>query len=230
MTERAPRVLPYLLVKRIDPRLPNTWGHWWVEMDGEESYGWWPTPCPMGWRGAMLGSRGVLNGIGTTNSGTPTRDAYHGEEPDHWFHPTLVADKTDEQVRAEIRAFARSFRGGFRWQWWWLREPAENCRTFQQEMFETVGLFEEPQYLYTQGSGCPFMYPFRVTKWRVVDTVAAALAAFRDCLPFLRPMARPGGGTELAMTNPKDRAKAKSRGVLVSDRGGAPDREDITTP
>ena len=174
--EAVPRVLGFAVVKRIDPRLPNTWGHWWIELDGQESYGWWPTPCPMGWRGALLGSRGCLNGMDTTDGGSATRDAYHGDEPDHWFHPTLVVAKSDDQVRAEIRAFAHSYVGGFRWQWWWLREPAQNCRTFQQEMFEAAGLFEEPEYLYTQGPGCPFMFQFRRVKWRVLDLLAAVFS------------------------------------------------------
>src|SRR6266849_4709214 len=79
--EAVPRVLTWAVVKRIDPRLPNTWGHWWIELDGQESYGWWPTPCPMGWRGALSGSRGCLNGMDGTGGGSATRDAYHGDEP-----------------------------------------------------------------------------------------------------------------------------------------------------
>lgn len=177
--EAVPRVLRWAVVKRIDPRLPNTWGHWWIELDGQESYGWWPTPCPMGWRGAMLGSRGCLNGMGAGTEGTATRDAYHGDEPDHSFHPTLVLAKSDDQLRADIRAFAHSYVGGFRWQWWWLKGPAQNCRTFQQEMFETVGLFEEPDYLYTQGPGCPFMFQLRRVKWRVLDFFASAFERVR---------------------------------------------------
>ena len=187
----VPRVLTFAVVKRIDPRLPNTWGHWWIELDGEESYGWWPTPCPMGVRGAAFGTRGCLNGIGTTDGGTRTRDAYHGDEPDHWFHPTLVVAKSDEQVRAEIRAFAQSYAGGFRWQWWWLRQPAENCRTFQQDMFDAVGLFEEPEYLHTQGPGCPFMFQFRRVRWRAEDLVAAAVGRLRQPSGRPRPWGEP---------------------------------------
>jgi hypothetical protein len=230
--EPFPRVLTWAVVKRIDPRLLNTWGHWWIELDDDESYGWWPSPCPMGWRGAMLGSGGCLNGIDGDNSGTPTRDAYHGDEPDHWFHPTLIANKSDDQVCAEIRAFAHSYRGGFRWQWWWLREPADNCRTFQDRMFAAVGLFEEPEYLYTRGSGCPFMYPFRRVEWRISDAIADAVARVRrwSPRPLLRGIPRgapevadertiaakrDSGASQLPLTDPRARARARIRGTLL---------------
>jgi hypothetical protein len=224
-------VLTFAVVKRIDPRLLNTWGHWWIELDGEESYGWWPSPCPMGWRGAMLGSGGCLNGIDGDIGGTPTRDAYHGEEPDHWFHPTLVVPKSDDQVRAEIRAFAHSYVGGFRWQWWWLREPAENCRTFQDEMFEAVGLYEDPEYLYTRGSGCPFMYPFRRVKWTAIDGIAAAFERVRSWRPTYRPRhgeravgaeGRPEAAPPL-LTDPRARARARIRGTLLPGQSESAD-------
>jgi hypothetical protein len=227
----VPRILTFAVVKRIDPRLPNTWGHWWIELDGEESYGWWPTPCPMGWRGALFGSRGVLNGMDTTNGGTAMRDAYHGDEPDHWFHPTLIVDKSDDQVRAEIRAFAHRYVGGFRWQWWWLRQPAENCRTFEDTMFEAVGLFEEPEYLYTRGSGCPFMYPFRQVKWRTIDIVASVAARVRNWSPARQQRSRdrtlgaprrPGDPTP-SLTSPRARARARIRGTLQPDQGESAD-------
>ncbi len=178
-TDVVPRVLPFVAIKRIDARLPSTWGHWWVEVDGRESYGWWPLPCPLGVGRVITGSRGTLNGLGTATAGTPTRDPYHGDEPDHCFHPTLVVAKSDDQVRADIRAFAHGYVGGFRWAWWWLRKPAESCRTFQWALFEAVGLVEEPEYLYTHGPGCPFMYPFRSVKWRAQDILAAAAARVR---------------------------------------------------
>ena len=221
----VPRVLGFVLVKRIDPRLPNTWGHWWIELNGEESYGWWPDPCPMGWRGALLGTGGVLNGIGTTDGASTTRDAYHGDEPDHWFHPTLLADKSDDEVCADIRAFAHSYRGGFRWQWWWLRQPGENCRTFQDELFDAVGLVEQPDHLYTRGPGCPFMYPFRRVKWRTIDTIADTVARLRRRAPFHRPLhglvgraprTRRAGQhacDDLALADPKARAQARIRGM-----------------
>ena len=225
----APRVLEFAVVKRIDPRLPNTWGHWWIELNAEESYGWWPDPCPMGWRGALLGTGGVLNGIGTSDGGSPTRDAYHGDEPDHWFHPTLLADRSDAQVCADIRAFAHSYRGGFRWQWWWLRQPGENCRTFQDELFATVGLREEPDFLYTRGAGCPFMYPFRQVKWRSIDTVANTVVRVRG---YVHPASRgrheaadaddttPWRHQRTSGTPPLADAKARARAKIRGTRTG----------
>ena len=237
---RAPqpvaRVLEFAVVKRIDPRLPNTWGHWWIELNGTESYGWWPNPCPMGWRGALLGTGGVLNGIGTTDGGTSTRDAYHGDEPDHWFHPTLLADKSDEQVCADIRAFAQRYHGGFRWQWWWLRQPGENCRTFQDELFASVGLREEADFLYTRGAGCPFMYPFRCVKWRSVDALADAVARVRGCADAAcgephddagRGDATGGrgrhNGDDRSLADAKARARAKIRETVTLRRAGSID-------
>ena len=226
----VPRVLTWAVVKRIDPRLWDTWGHWWIEF-GEESYGWWPTPCPMGWRGAMLGTSGVLNGIGMSNGGTPTRDAYHGEEPDHQFHPAVIVDKSDDQIRADIRAFAHSYVGGFRWQWWWLRQGAENCRTFQDEMFQAAGLFEDREYLYTRGSGCPFMFPLRRAKWEIIDGLGGAMARTRSRLHLGRGASKDVAGTvgrefqpdadSLALTDPKARARARIKGTLLPDRADA---------
>jgi len=238
--EQAPRVLTFAVVKRIDPRLPNTWGHWWIELNGDESYGWWPNPCPMGWRGALLGTGGVLNGIGTTDGATSTRDAYHGDEPDHWFHPTLLVDKSDDHVCADIRAFAHSYRGGFRWQWWWLRQPGENCRTFQDELFQAVGLLEEADHLHTRGAGCPFMYPFRRVKWRSIDAVANTVARARRWSAAKRRRGRSHDDGDRAgdanrperrrgcdppsLTNAKARAQAKIRGTRSSERAQSIDR------
>ncbi len=137
-------------------------------------------------------------------------------------------------MRAEIRAFAVSYVGGFCWQWWWLRQPAENCRTFQQGMFEAVGLFEEPEYLYTQGSGCPFMYPFRRVRWRIQDLLAAAVTPMRWWSPAHRRRSGLRVATDLAdgtveakrqpdafpspLTDPRARARARIRGTLLAGR------------
>src|SRR5215211_1052478 len=58
----APRALRFITVKRINPRVGDTFGHWWIEMDGVESYGWWPARRPVGLRIFLFGTKGTLNG------------------------------------------------------------------------------------------------------------------------------------------------------------------------
>ena len=36
----APRVVEFVTVKRNAPLAGRSYGHWWVELDGVESYGW----------------------------------------------------------------------------------------------------------------------------------------------------------------------------------------------
>ncbi len=170
----APRVLAFIVVKRDSPRFRDHYGHWWFEIDGVESYGWWADHCPFTLRDMIAGTRGTLNGVGgTCLGGTPTTDPRHGEESDHSFSPTLVVPKTDCQVREEIRAFARSYRGAWGWQWWWSKERMTDCHTFQDDLFEAIGLEEGAEHVYTRGPGCPFMYPFRHAAWRLQDGLAA---------------------------------------------------------
>lgn len=172
----AGRVLTFVTVKRINPRFRKTYGHWWVELDGAESYGWWPSRCPVGWRGLFLGLQGVLNGGGAVDGGTATRDPYHGECADHTFHPRLGRDRDDETVRREIRDFAAGYEDVWRWQWWWSSAPTRNCRSFQDDMFTHVGLVEGPENLYTRGPGCPFMFPMRKAGWALGDAAGAVRA------------------------------------------------------
>ncbi|MGI8692947.1 MAG: hypothetical protein ACR2JK_08615 [Geodermatophilaceae bacterium] len=168
----VPRVLAFVVVKRNNPRMREAYGHWWVELDGEESYGWWPLrrlTLPR----LLFGTPGSLNGVGRAHhQGTHVRDPYHGDVADHRFHPRLVVAKSDEQVRSEVRAFAQSYRGRWRWEWWWSRADARHCRTFQQDLFAAVGIEEGGDLLHTRGQGCPFLYPIRGVGWRLLDAAA----------------------------------------------------------
>jgi len=109
-----------------------------------------------------------LNGTWFNAHASPTRDALHRVPADHRFHPVLIADKTDEQLRADIRAFAAAYAREWSWRWPWSRRPARNCRTFQLELFHAVGIAEQPEMLHTHGSGCPVLFPVRrrVARWR----------------------------------------------------------------
>lgn len=163
------RVLEFITVKRLNPRFRRTYGHWWIEVDGVESYGWWPSRCPIGLRGLFVDLDGRLNGLGVVEGGTPTTDPHHRDVGDHCFHPTLTISKRDDEVREEIRAFAHAYSDVWRWRWWWQRKPTRNCRTFQDDLFAAIGLFEGEENLYTRGPGCPFMYPLRRLVWAVSD-------------------------------------------------------------
>lgn len=173
----VPRTLEFVVVKRTNPRFLRTYGHWVVEIDGTESYGWWASRCPIRFYDLFIGTRGTLNGVGgTCTGGTLTRDPNHGCEADHCFHPTLVVAKTDDEVREDIRRFAHSFSGRWRYS---LDSRLSGCHIFQLEMFRAVGLLEEAQYMYTRGPGCPFMYPIRAVAWRLID-VSLRLAGRHD--------------------------------------------------
>lgn len=171
----SPRILPFVTIKRDIARFRDTYGHWWIELDASESYGWWATRCPLRLRDVLLGTCGCVNGVGSTiTTGTATSDPRHGEDADFSFHPLLLVDKTDDEVRAEIRTIARHYDAPWGWPWWWLRHRMTNCHTFQLDVFEAVGLTEGDALHYTRGPGCPVMLLVRRLRWRAQDALAAA--------------------------------------------------------
>ncbi len=156
---RTPRVLPYVTIKRTNPHVGDTFGHWWVEIDGTESYGWWPDRCPIRVRDFFFGGKGTLNGMGgSCGGGTTVTDPHHLEPADHSFHPTLVVRKRDRRVRADLRAFAQRFTGGWRWS---TKPTSDECRSFQLRLLEAAGLEEGDEHFHTRGPGCPFLALFR---------------------------------------------------------------------
>lgn len=121
----VPRVVHFITVKRNVALAGRSYGHWWVELDGDESYGWWPAQAPVTTRCLFRGGPGVLNG--SSGGGNATRDPNHGLAADYEFHPVLVAQRSDDQIRQAIRFFAATFRG----EWRWSTRPTMNCRLFQ---------------------------------------------------------------------------------------------------
>jgi hypothetical protein len=155
-----PRTLDFVTVKRINPRF-GRFGHWWVELDGVESYGWWPERCPLRVRDFLLrrNGGGALNGTGgACSGGSVFRDPHHLDPGQHEFHPLLTMRKSDRRVRSEIRAFASSFEGGWRWS---TKPETDDCRTFQVRLMRAVGLTEPAEHRASRGRGCPFLALFR---------------------------------------------------------------------
>ena len=63
------------------------YGHWWFEIDGSESYGWWPAEG-LNLAKTLRGVRGDLNGQ-TLFSGTPTTDPHHGDPAEENYSAKL---------------------------------------------------------------------------------------------------------------------------------------------
>lgn len=122
--------------KNIDKSGDDKYGHWWTEINGNESYGWWPKyPVGAGFGGAcntLGGVEGELNGQ-TSFGGTPTRDPHHGTAADEQFNPKTDSDCDCDAPCKEaadcFRKFAQSYSGEWRWTLGW----GQNCRTFQED-------------------------------------------------------------------------------------------------
>ena len=148
----GPRVLPFVTMRRNwirtgrDPIPPGMqllgtdYGHWWTKIEDEnESYGWWPDHCPVTARETIFGTNGDLNGVKDPNcGGKPTEDPHHTDPGQHVFNPVLLGNKADDAVKTEIRHFANGYSG----EWRWTFGYGQNCRTFQTQMMDKIGLKE----------------------------------------------------------------------------------------
>lgn len=151
----GPRVLDFITINRnwistgkdpvpqsIGP-LKTDYGHWWTKIeDADESYGWWPDHCPVTEWETIAGTNGVLNGITDPNCNAlqdPKKDPYHSNTPAFAFNPVLRGHKTDDMVKSEIRSFATSYSG----EWRWTFGLGQNCRSFQRQLMTKVGLEDQ---------------------------------------------------------------------------------------
>ena len=64
------------------------YGHWWFEIDGSESYGWWPDR-KVGALDTLMGVPGDLNGRKGKFRGTETTDPHHGDAADEEYAATI---------------------------------------------------------------------------------------------------------------------------------------------
>ena len=64
------------------------YGHWWFEIDGSESYGWWPDRKVGAWD-TLRGVPGDLNGLEGDFGGTETTDPHHGDAADEEYAATI---------------------------------------------------------------------------------------------------------------------------------------------
>lgn len=129
--------MPGIVVKRNHIHLlgNDKYGHWWTEMKGTKSYGWWPKN-KVDLKGTLFGVPGELNGQ-TSFGGTPTKDPHHGDTPDETLSVSCTdSSKTESTVLAEIDAFASKYSG----EWRWTFGFGQNCHTFQESLLANSSL------------------------------------------------------------------------------------------
>ncbi len=123
--------------KDISPKGEDKYGHWWTEFNGNESYGWWPLEPVSGLYDTLAGVNGELNGQ-TSFGGTATTDPHHGDNTDSTLQVQYTGNdgKTEATIINEMRNFANTYNGEWRWTFGW----GQNCHTFQEEMLENSNL------------------------------------------------------------------------------------------
>jgi len=144
-------LVPTIRVYRIDVTLSldadaKEYGHWWIEIGTDESYGWWPN-AKVGLVDTLLGVPGELNGQ-SAFEGTPTSDPHQGDRTGG----DLTVNEFDVYVRAgtdvnkltnDIRQYAQTYSAN----WAWPATPftGENCHTFQQDLLRNFNLVVIPR-------------------------------------------------------------------------------------
>ena len=116
------------------------YGHWWIEIDGKESYGWWPKG-QVGLMDTLFGTEGELNRM-SRPGGSPTLDPHHG---DYGRVPGVNAFDVYGDLSVskatyvdQIRAYANSYSGSWSWPF------GQNCHSFQEGMLNKLGLTVRP--------------------------------------------------------------------------------------
>ncbi|WP_445357761.1 toxin TcdB middle/N-terminal domain-containing protein [Microbulbifer sp. ANSA002] len=114
--------------KDIDIGGEDKYGHWWIEIDGQESYGWWPKN-PVNLKGTLLGIDGELNGQ-TSFGGTATKDPHHGDRSSGVNIFDVYSMQSKDVVIKSIRSFANDYNGSWSW------PIGQNCHSFQDDLLD----------------------------------------------------------------------------------------------
>ncbi|MBI1921543.1 MAG: Ig-like domain-containing protein [Geobacter sp.] len=133
-----------ITIKRKDINLLATdgdrFGHWWVELDNGDSYGWWPNTI----EGYFGDYRNWLDAIfsvpGSLNKGRE-EDPHAGHDAETVFNPIISSNEPYEYTCSEVEEciikFAEEFSKAHE-TWEWPNGP--NCHSFQIDMMNACGL------------------------------------------------------------------------------------------
>jgi hypothetical protein len=118
----------------------DKYGHWWLEIDETESYGWWPAEQVGAWS-TVKGVDGELNGQ-SIFGGTATTDPHHGDPADETFSPWVEAGdcRTDDEIKQCLRDYAKDYSGSWAWR---PGDFGQNCHSFQTGALEHCSLSEK---------------------------------------------------------------------------------------
>ncbi len=114
----------------VDVGEADLYGHWWVEIDGKEAYGWWPDG-QVSFKKTIQGVDGILNW-------GDDQDPHLGDSGNEEFSPVIDADdpRTTDEIIACIRNFANSYAATHpKWSYP-ARGNMGNCHTFQEDMIK----------------------------------------------------------------------------------------------
>jgi hypothetical protein len=121
-------------------------GHWWFEINGTESYGWYPVST-LPWKcflSTSWSSDGELNGVTNHPGGTATTDPHQGVAADVTFSPmTQDGDcRTDEEIQQCLRDYVNSYSSVASGKWRW---PGScNCHNMQLDAMKNCNLTGPP--------------------------------------------------------------------------------------
>jgi len=123
----------------------DLYGHHWLEIGSDESYGYWPNNPLRGLGETIGGVPGSVN-PSTMGSTAPTRDPDHGKSAGEVFHPKIkggAIDGIDCIVKCKeaadcFRDFAKNYSADT-WAYPGIGGK-ENCHTFQKQGMEKCNL------------------------------------------------------------------------------------------
>ena len=123
-----------------DPGTEDVYGHWWLEINGSYSAGWWPTG----------GGSNITGRPGEVNAGLP-QDPKHGKPGDWRFNPYAIGEDCDCASRCKgaatcLRNFATTYTG--KW------SISRSCQGFVKESMRSCGLYGDDVSFMLPGASC----------------------------------------------------------------------------
>lgn len=120
----------------------DLYGHSWIELGEDESYGWWPNwpSNRLLFMGMLFGVPGDLNGQNTL-CGTPTKDPHHCDRSRgvKIFDLYTNDDRTSDEIKKQIRNYVNNHSGAWSW------PLGLCCHSFQKKMLKELNIVIKSQ-------------------------------------------------------------------------------------